>query len=267
MTNGDVMKHKGVDLIFKTKMVYFFAGQSNMGLTQVTTIPGDSSKYSGLISGVRIYNPSYASRWEQLNVGKNTCLDPNRTNFINGFGPEASFGYNMQRKFGPNIYIIKEGSSNTALYNDWSFGGSQYNIFVPALTDALDSLLKMGYRIDIKGFVWMQGESDATTEGHANNYNSNLNTFFHKINKEIDSVYLTYGIKTDTTYIKIIGRIGTTEYDYTNTIRYNQEAFVGRHSDSYLIDTDNYPMGSAPHFSALGQLQFGWDCYQILKNK
>lgn len=96
--------------------------------------------------------------------------------FPNGhFGPEVSFAREMkQLGYNPAIFKYTEGS--TSIYNHWKVpgGGGYYDLMKTKLKIAIDQLKNMGHTVTIRGFVWIQGESDSDTQAHANAYKTSF---------------------------------------------------------------------------------------------
>jgi hypothetical protein len=101
MYNGDYVKLNSNDSVSTKKLIYIYAGQSNTGLS--FNMPLDSSKYSGIISGVGFYNHSYSQHWTNLNVGINTFIDTSSAHLDFCFGAEGPFSYNMVQLKGDRI--------------------------------------------------------------------------------------------------------------------------------------------------------------------
>jgi len=102
------------------------------------------------------------------------------------FGPEVGIAEILAQKM-PNEehFIIKYAWGNTDLYQDWrspSAGGSkgiQYTAFVGAVKKGIMKLQNEGYKTEICGMAWVQGENDCIYEYKANEYAQNLYCLLH----------------------------------------------------------------------------------------
>lgn len=70
---------------------------------------------------------------------------------------------------------FKEGA--TALARDWKAPGKGgiYDRMTEDLKSAIKKLEKQGFKVSLRGFIWIQGESDAGNENTARDYYLNLN--------------------------------------------------------------------------------------------
>lgn len=91
------------------------------------------------------------------------------------FGAEVSFARRLKRA-GYNPVIFKFCIGATSIYKDWKRPGEGgiYDQMVLEYRKAV-SLLKLdGYNVKVRGFIWIQGESDAENDEMANAYYGNL---------------------------------------------------------------------------------------------
>ncbi len=91
------------------------------------------------------------------------------------FGPEVSFAREL-KKAGYNPAIFKYSLGATGLARDWKAPGDGgiYDDMVIDLKSATQKLKGKGYNVNIRGFIWIQGETDAGDEYAATNYQVNL---------------------------------------------------------------------------------------------
>jgi hypothetical protein len=162
-------------------------------------------------------------------------------------------------------YIIKCGYGNTDLANWWLTAG-EGDLY--RYTDkAIRLLVQQNKKPVLKGFIWMQGENDATDSAWASQYQNNLQTFFSQFDQFYSNEMLTVGLVSPS-YKKIIARINGSQDPseiYRNTVRSYEEAFCAANPNSILINTDNYPLFGGVHYTISGQIQFGLDIYHALK--
>jgi len=78
------------------------------------------------------------------------------------FGPEVSFSRKLKQA-GYNPAIFKYTCGGTSIYSFWKTpgAGGEYDKLVLNLKKSISVLERKGYTVTIRGFVWIQGESDA----------------------------------------------------------------------------------------------------------
>ncbi|HVX83802.1 MAG TPA: sialate O-acetylesterase [Phycisphaerae bacterium] len=157
--------------------VFVLAGQSNMdGRAKVADLKGDLEKYAGPQADVKIaYSDSTArgaplssKGWEELKPGFSVTTGKEKPRALPGptFGPELSFGRAMADALGKqhHVAIIKFAEGGTSLAKDWKVGtdGKLYAQMLAFVSKSLDDMKAHGDTFELRGFVWHQGESDAT---------------------------------------------------------------------------------------------------------
>lgn len=187
----------------KEYRVYYLGGQSNMdGFGSVGELTDEQQRP---VDGCQIYRgqirapgtePDGAGVWASLRpgFGWGFSCDGNENTLSDRFGPELSFGAEMQRLYpDEHIAIIKYscGGSSISLetggatwdiddrrVKDGHVGINQYDHALKSIDNALsvgdidgdgeaDTLIPCG-------IVWMQGESDGMHEGAAEDYGDDL---------------------------------------------------------------------------------------------
>jgi hypothetical protein len=103
-------------------------------------------------------------------------MQPQEGRFESGhFGPEVSFSRKLKEAgFNPAIFKYTRGS--TSIHTDWLAPGEggYYDAMVADLDTAITSLESQGHTVNIRGLVWIQGESDAETDALASVYETSL---------------------------------------------------------------------------------------------
>ena len=91
------------------------------------------------------------------------------------FGPEVSFSREIKMA-GYDPYIFKYTKGSTSIYNDWKRPGQggMYDSMVKDLAIAVSTLEQAGVSVNIRGFIWIQGESDAENDKMALEFEDNL---------------------------------------------------------------------------------------------
>ncbi|PHN02379.1 sialate O-acetylesterase [Flavilitoribacter nigricans] len=102
------------------------------------------------------------------------------------FGPEVSFSRELKRA-GYHPAIFKYCLGATGLARDWKAPGAGgiYDHMVEDLQTAIAALKQKGYRVQVRGFIWIQGESDAGDEAAANAYGSNLQKMIDHLRTQV----------------------------------------------------------------------------------
>jgi hypothetical protein len=163
--------------------VFIVAGQSNAQGWQgdAAFYPKDSTQAD---KNIRFYwqTPGYSS-----SAGKWTTLRAQGGRFRNGhFGPEVTFARSLKSK-GYNPAIFKYTLGSTSLANNWKRPGhdGMYDQMVKELAHALSLLAKDGHEVGVRGFVWIQGESDAQTAAMAGAYEGALKSLIVDLRKNV----------------------------------------------------------------------------------
>jgi hypothetical protein len=250
--------------------LYIIAGQSNCGRSRWSEASaGQISTYGGAKTGIKIYNYKYnTTDFTTLVPGTNTMLE----NYLalDEIGPEVSLSKSLLDNGITEAYIIKVGIGNTDLYNTWSPGGSSEVIFNDRMNRAFNWLYSNNIKFALKGFIWMQGENDATNQTWANAYLYKIENFFQDFSFYLQNKINRYSFPNYKSYKKVIGRInGINDASeiYRGTVRQAQADYCSNTSNNaVLIDTDSYAFKDYVHYSVTGQIQFGIDIYNQIKN-
>lgn len=246
---------------------YIFIGQSNCGWLGSGGMSAEQkAAYGGRIPETEIWNPAngaHDARWQPMEVGTNTRCE----NFADptGFGAEASLFTGLQKQQKMRRMLYKQGQGGTSLAVDWKpvipyagGAGSRYAQFTQWLTLAVAQADAAGVKLDLKGILWMQGETDAEKEEPANAYLPNLREFFTAVDTLWQGLVEKHGLPK-TPYKRVIGRIHAPGYKFRDAVRKAQETYCADTSQrAVLIDTDAYPLDWV-HYTATGQIQFGLD--------
>jgi hypothetical protein len=251
----------------RTVPFYIFIGQSNSGwLGTAGMTPEQKAAYAGPIPETEIWNPAngaYGATWQPLVVGTNTRCE----NFADpaGFGAEASLFASLQKQKKTRRLLYKQGQGGTSLAVDWKpAGGTRYAQFSQWLPTAVAQAGTLGYKLDLKGILWMQGETDAETEDAANAYLVNLRAFWGAVDVLWRGLVEKHGLpKGD--YKRVIGRINAPGFKFRDAVRKAQEAYCADPAHrAVMIDTDPYPLDWV-HYTPAGQIQFGLDIFKAAK--
>jgi hypothetical protein len=153
--------------------IFVLAGQSNMQGFQ-----GDANHYPIDINKDDQNIPFYWVDPESRSNGAWLTLQAQPGIFSAGhFGPEITFARKLyEAGFHPAIF--KYSAHGTSLANNWKTpkAGGLYDQMVNELQNAVKKLAKPGVTVNIKAFLWIQGESDAESKDMSDAYESNLQT-------------------------------------------------------------------------------------------
>ncbi len=152
--------------------VYLMGGQSN--LVGEALFPDLDFAYAQPFPDAKIWSAPTESF---------VTLAPGFDGQLTNVGPEFSFGRRIAARMGERVYLVKYGLGATSLEQDWNPNGSgpQYNTFRDTVNLALDELTKSGLTYQVKGMVWMQGESDTYDDSFAPRYQDNLTNFIANV--------------------------------------------------------------------------------------
>lgn len=214
------------------------------------------------------------------------------------FGPEIGLAYGLKQNH-PNTQFafIKIAQGAKALSDYWSYGNTGYNKIEDGFNQAINAALTyanaVNGTIEVVGILWMQGESDATNLGFANNYGTNLNNFISRIRQLTTSInhpkYITNnnvpfvtGLITSNAVLDYHNQINTCAYDcydylyiggpfslmYSQEVRDAQKDTISRGNYSYF-DTESLDRAckcydDPIHYDHYGQFFLGYDFAQNL---
>ncbi len=139
--------------------------------------------------------------------------------------PSIGFGEKM-RELSPSkhIALIKYAYIGTNLKSDWNPGanaadtknwGKRFTIFVNTVNSGLAALEAAGWKPEIKGMLWHQGEADANgRKGVADTYGKNLAHFIGRVREQFATHASPDGIRF------VAGQISATSpYKFRDTVR------------------------------------------------
>jgi hypothetical protein len=203
--------------------------------------------------------------WTSLRVGESGA-----------FGPEISFAKTIQQKQpDAKIGIIKFASGGTGIarssdYTDYipavaGFNdkdrnwhpptdgrepGSLYRGLIANVRGAFQALDREGKSWTLCGFIWMQGEHEASiSRKMADDYERLLADFISSVRKDLHTPALPV----------IIGQVNSHDWIYGDIARKAQSEVCKKDSYCRLVQTVDLPrvQGDAAHFTADGMLTLG----------
>jgi len=254
--------------------VFIIAGQSNAeGHNHIGQYHGGRDPFPALLREQPqiLFWPGINSPQTNDNLWTTLRVDPS-----GAFGPEISFAHDLAVALSEEtIAIIKYASGGTGIarsidytdyipavanFNDkgrnWhppSDGrdaGSLYASLIRNVRQALGSLERDGKRWTLSGFVWMQGEHEASiSRKMADDYESLLSDFIRSVRKDLKARSLRV----------VIGQVNNHTWVYGDIARKAQIEVCRKEQYIQLVQTIDLPRvdGDAAHFTADGMLTLG----------
>ncbi len=240
--------------------LFLVMGQSNAdGKADINNL--DSAKAGLDRSDIQMYASSanntpeiILGTWGVMNPGTNTAQSGNR------FGPEVGFADSVKAIVdgGGNAYysnpvaVLKFAKGATTLATDWDanyVSNFMYDGMVETIPDGKFNLGQAGFRFNIKGLIWYQGESDAFSQTNADNYEDNLNDLFLDIRTRLKVPNLPI----------IICKIdyAANPPTYLTEVRAAQQAVADTDSNIKIIDTSGLGRRDDVHLNAAGMYSLG----------
>jgi hypothetical protein len=168
------------------------------------------------------------------------------------WGSELSFAYKYceARGWRSNaLAIVKVTYGGADLASIWNPTNTTYALLKTTFAMATNTLASQGLAPRFRGFLWMQGESDATSASYANAYFANMTNFIGSVRSEFPS-----GVGSPF----VFGRISNRLRGYETTVRKAQYDVSTNVSNCIMVQTDNLPIGTdLAHYSATGQVMLG----------
>jgi hypothetical protein len=197
---GHILEAKNYEL-------YIVAGQSN-----AQGWKGDAAKYPKDKVDKTIpffYNsPKIGS-----SKGEWTTLGPQEGRLPKGhFGPEISFARAF-KKNDLDMAIFKFTLGATSLAGRWKApgAGGLYDQMVVEYKKAITAMKKQGHKVTVKGFIWIQGESDAQSPKANKAYLKNLSTLINDLERVVGNRDFKIILGVDEQHSKIVKFPGIVE--------------------------------------------------------
>lgn len=171
------------------------------------------------------------------------------------FGPEITLARRLATENERPVAVIKVGFFGTTLADDWNpeatEGNRLYATLRSEIVRALDGLAAAGRPFRIAGFFWMQGETDAASETHADAYEANLQAFITRVRRDLATPGLPF----------ILGRIGPPPpkgYPFQARVRAAQDAVAAASPGTAIVGTDDLARDTdGIHLLASGVIALG----------
>lgn len=226
----------------KPLSVYVLAGQSNMvgqGDAAELSTPLDAAQ-----GDVMLWNDASVG-WSPLSWGAG--------NGPTTFGPELSFGRILaQGAPEARVALIKHAEGGTNLAVDWDPStGPSYANLVDVLAQAKARADAYGLTYEVRGFAWMQGESDALDANMAFDYTQNFPVF-------IEGVRALVGVPDLPIVFGRIRETMPTPFDFASDVRAAQESVAAADPNVTFVDTDDLTLkADEVHYDAAALVTLG----------
>ncbi len=173
-----------------------------------------------------------------------------------GFGPEITLGQGIAESLNETVALVKYAKGGTNLAVDWKPGGELYTSMIDRVQGAIAEFPLASVNVDIAGFFWMQGESDAYNLAMANQYEQNLTNFITQVRQDLQEPNLPF----------VYGKVfltGTQEtpfgiFRYGDTIRQAQSRVDQQVPGTFAVETiDLSQHPDNIHFDSSGLMALG----------
>ena len=238
-------------------LIYLLAGQSNMdGRGNVKDLTGPLAKYAQPLPAVSI---CFAAGGLHRPYRENQGLEPLQPGCsgtpakaggkppANTFGPELGFGHAMAEALpGRKILLIKVSEGGTNLSSDWNpdATGKLYAQFIKFVQATQQKITEAGGTSEIRGLLWMQGESDAGSS--TEQYQTRLAGLIARTRADLKIKELPF----------LIGQV----YDNgkRNTVIAAQKAVAKAIPATAFVEADGLQtFDKGTHFDAASQIELG----------
>lgn len=239
--------------------LYVFAGQSNMVgaatmAAQLATVAPELQVPKGAVS---FWGPTTDAprTWAPLQAPTEVW----KNNFHEGFGPELSAGRALLHLHPrARIAVVKFAWNATSLSFDWDPNRvhSKYESMIRGTRHAMKKLsAKMKAPVQVAGFFWMQGESDAASYEHAASYAENLGEFIRSVRVDLHAPKLPFVIGQ----IDDVRKYHPVLLPHSRIVRAEQVRAARADPRAFLVRTDDlhHAAASPVHFSSKGTVDLG----------
>jgi iduronate 2-sulfatase len=181
--------------------IFLLAGQSNMdGRGKVSDLTGELASWKKEQPDVLFAYSNSGTRgkqlasdgWIKLAPGYSVRPGKPKVEKLPGdtFGPEIGFGRTVADALHTHIAILKYVEGGTSLQKDWRVGAKDgiYAGMIPFVQKRLADLTARGDTFTLRGFVWHQGESDASLSQEE--YSTLLQNLISSVRKDLQAPQL-----------------------------------------------------------------------------
>lgn len=232
--------------------VYIIAGQSNaLGLSPAAELDSSILKLNSTL----IYqssNVNVPGNNQLINVSPGLGADNTK------FGLEVGVARHLNL-MGKRACLIKYASDGTSLYDRWRATNKQGEDFVNLLETVKRGIYQLqlcNFLPCIKGFLWFQGENDASHAMQAKEYKNNLKNFITEI-RNVLKIELPFVIGQTNPNNKFLAYVKEVNAAQKSVAKEMRKVRYVKTSDINAL-TDNY------HYNAMSELEIGKRMIQAL---
>lgn len=235
--------------------LFIWAGQSNaQGYTGDATGYPEDKEY--LDKDIRL---NYTVFGQGSSNGEWISMQPQKGRYPSGhFGPEVTFAREL-KKAGLNPAIFKYTLGGTGLARDWKAPGESgiYDSMVAHIGTSIQKLEDEGHTVNVRGFIWIQGESDALDDKTANEYEENLSKLIMHLRTEVvkqDDLTVILGV--DEQHYLVVERPIVLEA---------QKKIAQRDTNIIYTTMHGLPKADKTHLTPSGLVEHGHRIYEAYK--
>lgn len=165
------------------------------------------------------------------------------------FGMEVSLGRSLSESLYQSVAIVKYAVDGTDLGEQWQPRNcTLYCAMRDRVNEAIADLEDQGYEVDVAGFFWMQGESDALYRPWAIRYDRNLTRLFAQTRRDFGAdLPIVYGVVSG----------NSEQLPYLQTIRTAQQQLDRRDHRAIAVETEDYTKPDTVHWNTASTLKAG----------
>lgn len=208
--------------------VFLLAGQSNMSGRVSTGYTADARDSKCLY----YYRADGPAASDVDSGGEFTTIHPLASGY---YGPEISLARGLVDK-GYRPAIIKVSDGGTSIESHWNptTYGIWWKNWRSSVSHALAKLEAMGYVVRLRGFLWLQGETDADNQTRADTYEGTFTDLLAAVDADLT------GWGYDSADMNVVcAVIHSASGTYAGTVRLAQQAVIDTTSDARWFDTDD----------------------------
>ncbi|NJL36963.1 MAG: sialate O-acetylesterase [Leptolyngbyaceae cyanobacterium SM1_4_3] len=165
------------------------------------------------------------------------------------FGMEVSLGRSLSESLYQSVALVKYAVDGTNLGEQWQPRNcALYCAMRDRVKMAIADLEDQGYEVEVAGFFWMQGESDALYRPWAIRYDRNLTRLFAQTRRDFGSdLPMVYGMVSG----------DPEQIPYLHTVRTAMQEFDQRNHRAIAVETEDYTKPDSIHWDTASTLKAG----------
>lgn len=234
--------------------LYIISGQSNGFESRVEAVDGVDPTLTQVYPGIRYAfdDMYYETSTPWFTLRPRTLYSPSPGI---GIGLEMSFGKAVDSASDNPIAVIKAWRGGADLDEDFNpqatNGLMAYAEMMAYINARVGQLHAQGHTVNLNGFVWIQGESDAAESlAQSQRYGDNLANLIASLRADLGVPALPF------VYNRL--NIGT-DYAFESGVRAGQEWVAQNVPGVFMLDVDDVPLGpDTHHYGVLSKIEIGY---------